>query len=55
MRKHISFIEQEREVFRFLTLQIIFQSHINILEKIVAAHQSATTFFDLINPKIFYE
>lgn len=37
----------KRETFCFLTFQIIFQSHINILEKIVAAHQAAFVFFDL--------
>jgi len=30
-----------------LTLQIIFQHHINILKKIVAAHRFAFVFFDL--------
>jgi hypothetical protein len=35
------------EILSFLLFQIIFQSHINILEKIIAAHQSAFVFFDL--------
>jgi hypothetical protein len=43
------------EFLSFLAFQIILQSHINILEKIVAAFQSLLTFLDLINPEIFYE
>jgi hypothetical protein len=35
------------EILSFLLFQIILQSHIIILEKIVAAHQPAFVFFDL--------
>ena len=34
------------EILSFLLFQIIFQSHINILKKIVAAHRCAFVFFD---------